>query len=207
MKQEALGMIEARGLVASIEAADAGVKAADVKLLGYEIVKGGLTVVAFVGDVAAVQASVSAGCAAAEKVGTVISRHVIPRPEADLRMLFPEKFSEPDPNPPGSDPLGPRPEGSPGPTSETGQEFTPDPANSQSEDMGTKQDGENGTVGNEETSDLRAMTVVELRKLARETPGMRIHGREISRANKEQLIQEITRAKAGFDKDSTPDKK
>ena len=58
MKREALGMIETRGLVPAIEAADAGVKAANVRLVGYEIVKGGLVMVAFVGEVAAVQASV-----------------------------------------------------------------------------------------------------------------------------------------------------
>ncbi|NMA14249.1 MAG: BMC domain-containing protein, partial [Clostridia bacterium] len=107
MKREALGMIETRGLVPAIEAADAGVKAANVRLVGYEIVKGGLVMVAFVGEVAAVQASVDAGAAAGEKVGQVISTHVIPRPEADLRMVFTgkkavEPENDPEPDPPGN---------------------------------------------------------------------------------------------------------
>ncbi|NLL19681.1 MAG: BMC domain-containing protein [Clostridia bacterium] len=187
MKQEALGMIETRGLVASIEAADAGVKAANVRLLGYEKVRGGLVMVAFTGEVAAVQASVDAGCAAAAKVGTVISRHVIPRPEADLRMLFKGKRSGPDHDPPGSDPSGTSPEEYPDLTGEKGQDLGPDPEGSPSEAL-----------------DLESMTVGELRKLARMTPGIMIKGREISRANKEQLIQEIIRAKAGSNTDNTP---
>lgn len=189
MKQQALGLIETLGLVASIEAADAGVKAANVKLLGCELVRGGLTVIAFAGDVAAVQTSVSAGCAAAEKVGTVISCHVIPRPEADLRMLFFGKNFGPDHDPPGSGPLGKSPEGSPDSTGKKGQDVSPGPEGSSFDASG-----------------LETMTVGELRKLARQVPGIAIKGREISRANKKQLIQEITRVKAGFQKDSTPDK-
>jgi ethanolamine utilization protein EutM len=206
MKQAALGMIETLGLVASIEAADAGVKAADVKLLGCEKVKGGLVMVAFAGEVAAVQAGVSAGCVAAEKVGTVISCHVIPRPEADLRMLLQGKHPEPDQDPPGSDPAGKGLIGSTGSTDEAGQELTPDPVEPQSEHVETERGSEIVSGGNEEPGDLQAMTVVELRKLARKTPAMLIQGREISRANKEQLIQEITRARAGYNKDSTPEK-
>jgi len=222
MKQEALGMIETRGLVSSIEAADAGVKAANVKLLGYEIVRGGLVMVAFTGEVAAVQASVSAGCAAAEKVGMVISRHMIPRPEADLRMVFQGKSAEPDNDPPGSGPSGKGPEGNPGSKGEAnsgpqeeldemapGQEISPDPEDSLYEGLVPEKDNGNPTGGQEDSAkwlDLESMTVGALRRLARKTPGISIHGREISRANKEQLIKEITRAKTGSNKDSTPPK-
>ena len=77
---QALGMIETRGLVASIEAADAMVKAANVTLIGKEHVGGGLVTVMVRGDVGAVKASVDAGAAAAERVGELVSIHVIPGP-------------------------------------------------------------------------------------------------------------------------------
>ena len=86
----ALGMIETRGLVAAIEAADAMVKAANVTLVGKEMVGGGLVSVLERGDVGAVKAAVDAGAAAAERVGTVQSIHVIPRPHADTEKLLPK---------------------------------------------------------------------------------------------------------------------
>lgn len=78
--REAIGLIETKGLVAAIEAADAGVKAAQVRLQGYERVGAGLVMITFQGEVAAVKAAVDAGAAAARKVGELISIHVIPRP-------------------------------------------------------------------------------------------------------------------------------
>ena len=82
--QQALGMIETKGLVGSIEAADAMVKAANVTLIGKVHVGGGLVTVMVRGDVGAVKASVDAGAVAAEKVGEVVSVHVIPRPHTDV---------------------------------------------------------------------------------------------------------------------------
>ena len=79
MEVTALGMIETIGLVSAIEAADAGLKAADVRLLGTDYVRGGLVMVRFEGDVAAVQAAVAAGSESAKRVGRVYSAHVIPR--------------------------------------------------------------------------------------------------------------------------------
>ena len=87
--QEALGMIETRGLVASIEAADAMVKAANVHLIGKEHVGGGLVSVMVRGDVGAVKAAVEAGGAAAKRVGELISVHVIPRPHSDVEDVLP----------------------------------------------------------------------------------------------------------------------
>jgi microcompartment protein CcmL/EutN len=81
---EALGMIETKGLVALIEAADAMAKAAEVRLIKYEKIGGGYVTIMCRGDVAAVKASVDAGLAAAERVGEVVSSHVIPRPHADV---------------------------------------------------------------------------------------------------------------------------
>ena len=87
--QEALGMIETRGLVASIEAADAMVKAANVHLIGKEHVGGGLVTVMVRGDVGAVKAAVEAGAASAKRVGELISMHVIPRPHGDVEEILP----------------------------------------------------------------------------------------------------------------------
>jgi microcompartment protein CcmL/EutN len=86
MEKESLGLIETLGLVAAIEAADAGSKAANVTLRGYERARAGLITVAFVGDVAAVRAAVSAAAAAAKRVGTVVSVHVIARPDNQLHV-------------------------------------------------------------------------------------------------------------------------
>ena len=86
---QALGMIETKGLVASIEAADAMVKAANVTLIGKEHVGGGLVTVMVRGDVGAVKASVEAGGAAAKRVGELISVHVIPRPHGDVEAILP----------------------------------------------------------------------------------------------------------------------
>lgn len=87
---EALGMVETKGLVGAIEAADAMTKSANVSLIGYEKIGSGLVTVMVRGDVGAVKASVDAGSAAAEKVGEVISVHVIPRPHTDVEKILPK---------------------------------------------------------------------------------------------------------------------
>ena len=89
MTSEALGMIETKGLVGSIEAADAMVKAANVYLIGKVLVGGGLVIVMVRGDVGAVKAATDAGAAAAQRVGELISVHVIPRPHGDVEMILP----------------------------------------------------------------------------------------------------------------------
>ncbi len=89
----ALGMIETRGLVGAIEAADAMVKAANVQLMGKEQVGSGLVTVMVRGDVGAVKAATDAGAAAAEKVGELISVHVIPRPHAEVDGILPHNIS------------------------------------------------------------------------------------------------------------------
>ena len=87
---EALGMIETRGLVGSVEAADAMVKAANVRLIGKEQVGGGLVTVFVRGDVGAVKAATDAGAAAAQRVGELISVHVIPRPDGMVESILPQ---------------------------------------------------------------------------------------------------------------------
>ena len=90
MQKEALGMIETKGLVGAIEAADAMVKSANVTLIGYETIGSGLVTVMVRGDVGAVKAAVDAGSCAAEKVGEVVSQHVIPRPHTDVEKILPQ---------------------------------------------------------------------------------------------------------------------
>ena len=90
MEKKALGMVETRGLVGAIEAADAMVKAANVQLIGKEIVGGGLVTVMVRGDVGAVKASVEAGGAAAKRVGELVSVHVIPSPHEDVEAILPK---------------------------------------------------------------------------------------------------------------------
>jgi len=99
--QQALGLIETRGLVPAIEAADAMVKAAKVKFLSRQKVKGGLVAIMVAGDVGAVKAAVDAGTAAGKRVGTVVSSHVIPRPHNDIDAMIPdrpEENAQPEPN-------------------------------------------------------------------------------------------------------------
>ena len=86
----ALGMVETKGLVGAIEAADAMVKAANVTLIGKEQVGAGLVTVMVRGDVGAVKAATDAGAAAAENVGELISAHVIPRPHAEVEVILPK---------------------------------------------------------------------------------------------------------------------
>jgi microcompartment protein CcmL/EutN len=88
--KEALGMVETRGLVAAIEAADAMVKAAEVALIGTEKIGSGLVSVMVRGDVGAVKAAVEAGGAAAAKLGEIVATHVIPRPHGDVEKILPK---------------------------------------------------------------------------------------------------------------------
>ena len=90
----ALGMVETKGLVGAIEAADAMVKSANVQLVGKEQVGGGLVTVMVRGDVGAVKAATDAGAAAAEKVGELIPVHVIPRPHAEVDQILPHAKDE-----------------------------------------------------------------------------------------------------------------
>ena len=89
MTQEALGMVETRGLVAAIEAADSMLKAANVTLIGTEKIGSGLVSVMVRGDVGAVKAAVEAGSANAGKLGELVAVHVIPRPHGDVEKILP----------------------------------------------------------------------------------------------------------------------
>ena len=138
-------MVETRGLVAAVEAADAMVKSARVTLLGMEKADAGLVTILIEGETAAVQSAVDAGRAAAEKVGEVVAGHVIPRPATEVRAM------------------------------QQG-ELKARPAASSSSSA---------------PSDLSSMTVRELRAHARSQEGLSIQGREIARANRQQLLDAL----------------
>ena len=91
VEKQALGLVETKGLVGAIEAADAMVKAANVTLIGKEKIGSGLVTVMVRGDVGAVKAAVEAGAAAAKRVGELYSVHVIPRPHADVENILPKQ--------------------------------------------------------------------------------------------------------------------
>jgi len=171
MLDYALGMIETRGLVGSIEAADVMVKTANVALLGTEYVGGGLVTVEIVGDVAAVKAAVDAAAASAARIGQVISTHVIPRPAADVEPLLRLRQTTAGDETPDETAIDETLE----------QEFSLIPS----------------ADDDEYRSQLDAMTVHQLRTLARQEEGLGIAGREISKANKDLLIQELMRKRAG----------
>lgn len=212
---KALGMIETRGLVAAVEAADAMVKAANVSLQCKEHVGGGLVTVMVRGDVGAVKAATDAGAAAAERVGSLISVHVIPRPHTELEAILGELppqggGSAPVPPPPAPETPPTEPEVPP-----AGPAVTPElqghdvpvlpeeagPAGAEQSDGGPEETVESETsfqeedplVSFEDLSDeiLEAMPVMKLRMLARSlnVPGMT--RREIRDAKKEPLLAEI----------------
>ena len=90
MSSEALGLVETRGLIGSVEAADAMVKAANVVLIGKEYIGAGYVTVMVRGDVGAVKAATDAGAAAARRVGELVSVHVIPRPHGEVEKILPK---------------------------------------------------------------------------------------------------------------------
>ena len=188
MLDYALGMIETRGLVGSIEAADVMVKTANVTLIGKEVVRDGLVTVLVIGEVAAVKAAVDAGAAAAARVGTLLSQHVIPRPIDDIKELLPNR------------PPGKRAEQSQKSGEKSGQESEEKSGQKSGQKSGMSSreeppeialDHSSPELPAEQRGPLDGMTVRELRTLARQTAGLSLQGREISRANKEELMKAL----------------
>ncbi|MBI3585856.1 MAG: BMC domain-containing protein [Ignavibacteriales bacterium] len=178
----ALGLVETKGLIGAIEAADAMVKTANVVLVGKERTDPAMITVKIVGDTAAVRSAVEAGAAAAQKVGQLISKHVIPRPAEGMENIIYSKSSRS--------------------RAETekllGKEASPEP-----EEVEEEESTEESYVMPEGLSakeqeyfkELDGLTVHQLRSLARSAEGLTIYGREISRANKKQLIEELMKVK------------
>jgi len=210
----ALGLIETRGLVAAIVAADAMLKASNVKLLGKEVTKAALVTIKVTGDVAAVKSAVDAGAAAANRIGEVLSTHIIPQPDKQIVVIIPEidsqriisqqqieikekpksaKAQEPEKKPIieiKSEPFKEKTK------TETSSETI---ARLRKEALG-EEDSQLEFIEDEKEipeekesqeinlGNLEALNVHQLRKLARSTEGFPIQGREISRANRSTLL-------------------
>ena len=208
--QRALGLVETKGLVASIEAADAMLKASNVKLIGKEVVKAGLVTIAVEGDVAAVKASVDAGAAAAQKIGELVSVHVIPKPDDQITaILKPTKRETPTKS------LQQKPKKVKEHEKEITKKELKESEELLEEEEIPKEDVSSRTtdtikrlrqeaLGKEEKRpespdikstaadidmpELEKLNVHQLRRLARSTENFPIKGREISRSNRRQLL-------------------
>lgn len=200
MLEYALGLIETRGLIGAIEAADAAVKTADVVLVGRERADAGLMTIKLTGDVAAVRAAVDAGAAAAQRVGELVSAHVIPRPDDDTEILI---YPPPSQTKEKQSFFRSTP-GSTAPARKHRQrkstEEKPDdqPSVSQLPHGSTSDEPRAESMSDDEETyrhQLNGMTVHQLRRYARNIPSLTIYGRQISRANKEQLIEELIKSK------------
>lgn len=175
----ALGLIETKGLVGAIEAADAMTKTANVTLIGKEYAKGGLVTIKIMGETAAVKAALDAGAAAAVRVGELISVHVIPRPDDQTDLIIfdgsvnlPKIIGDVGNYSSKKSRRGKKPKAEPSIFTEV-------------TDIKAKDLIDAKTLN---IFDLEGMTVEELRRLARKTINFPIYGREISRANKETLL-------------------
>ena len=180
---QALGMIEVYGYLTAVEALDSALKAANVSRLGVEKVRGGLVTVLVEGDVGAVKAAMDASAAAAERVGTVISVHVIPRPADDVtRMLKggkePEEPTPPEPEKPSEPEISSEPDTLPEPESEAVK-------------------AEEGEKAPQDVTveEMQTMGVDALRRLARALEIKNMTRAEIRFAKTQELIQKITEFK------------
>ena len=199
MEITALGMIETSGLLSAIEAADAGLKAANVRLLGTDYVRGGLVMVRFEGEVAAVQAAVDAGAAAAQRIGHLLSAHVIPRAMPEVFCML---ASDPSVGPGkrsqggcaacggcegGRRELscamkkGPAPDKPSAPDKAPAADKSPAPDKAPVSDM----------------DELKGWKVVALRSYVRKLPGFPMTANEIRYANKQALLKALEAYRGG----------
>ena len=188
----ALGMIETKGLVGSIEAADAMLKAANVTLASKTHIGGGLVTVMVRGDVGAVKAAVDAGAAAAERVGELISVHVIPRPADDVEYILdpltpPEPPADPEPK------LEPETERAAEPEAEMEPEppAQPEPEDPSLEEEDPEEEAHAAELESLSEESMQRMTVARLRAVARALGATGMTRREIRFAKKEELIARI----------------
>jgi microcompartment protein CcmL/EutN len=208
MVDYALGLVETKGLVAAIEAADTMVKTANVVLIGKEITRDALVTIKVVGDTAAVRSAVDAGAAAAQRVGELVSQHIIPRPGDGLEELI---FAESQYSQNEVDRIF------------NGESTSPEKKVLSKEEKPVVPQVENVNEVEEETAEqlkegppqeelyampeglspelqayfkqLDSMSVHELRRFARTVEGLSIFGRQISRANKKELVIELLKGK------------
>ncbi|SHN69107.1 BMC domain-containing protein [Desulfitobacterium chlororespirans] len=173
---QALGLIETRGLLPAIECADVMLKTAQVELVGRDFVGGGLVTISVTGDVGAVKAAVEAGAVAVEKISPLllVSQHVIPRPHQEIEGM-----------------ISPSPAAKQAPPVSQPEKVKDLPGFDQTTNKQTIDDFVQ-EFGLEPCVDaLKSLPVLKLRNLAREYKGLAIAGRAISKANKEDLIQQL----------------
>jgi len=163
MSGRALGLIETLGYIGAVEAADVCLKAANVRLIGVQLVKGGLVMVAVTGEVGAVKAAVAASRTAVEKVGRLISIHVIPKPAEDIPGLLEENRKC------------------------SGAAFIKE-VEAVEDESRLETDGFPAPGFSEK---LNSMKVVELRALARQLPGINLERGHIKYANRKELMEAI----------------
>ena len=177
---QALGMIEVYGYLTAVEALDSALKAANVSRLGVEKVRGGLVTVLVEGDVGAVKAAMDASAAAAERVGTVISVHVIPRPADDVTRMLKG----------GKEPEEPTPPTSPEPEEPSEPEISAEPESESAKAEEAEKAPQDVTL-----EEMQTMGVDALRRLARALEIKNMTRAEIRFAKKQELIQKITEFK------------
>jgi ethanolamine utilization protein EutM len=209
MADRALGMIETRGLVASIEAADAMVKAANVKLLSKEKVQGGLVAILVVGETAAVKSAIDAGAAAAQRIGELVSTHIIPRPDDQIDEIVQgiEVFDE-ETKQESKITLDKKVERKTRtrrikekeveieevtPVLKTSSSSTIDRLKQEALGKASSRESADLTTGTSvkpgfSMTELEVMNVHQLRRFARDVKEFPIKGREISRANRGELL-------------------
>lgn len=189
---KALGMIEVRGRLGDIEALDAALKAANVRLLNMTKVGGGLTTVFIEGDVAAVKAAVEAGGAAADKISEVVSVHVIPRPDSSVRALlnggFLQEYATTDPGTPDAG----KPRAKAAPKAEAPK--AEPPKAKAAEVVSPKAESPKKEAPKSELSSLK---VNELRRMARGIDGFPMTREEIKFAKKDALIEALQKFTGG----------
>jgi ethanolamine utilization protein EutM len=178
MLELAFGLVETKGLVGAIEAADAMVKTANVKLIGKERTDPAMITIKILGDTAAVRSAVEAGAAAAQRVGQLVAKHVIPRPAENLEdLVFAKTFLNDEEI-----------------ALLTGASHAQQETTVSTEQVHS-QPPASVTEKEKYITELEAMTVHQLRNYARGVEGLTIYGRQISMANKEELIEELLKAK------------
>lgn len=189
MKNSALGLIETYGFVGAVEAADAALKAAEVTVVDLVKVKGGIMTLTLQGEVSAVKASVDAGAASAERLGVLLSSHVIPRLDEEVWPMVLRK--EPEEGPPPEDPK--EEESDPVPVEDLMTEADP-PVEPMEEDGSHIMEKALPKQEHFKKEMMEKLKVVELRRIARTVEGIAIPKNQIKFANKETLLKEILAA-------------
>ncbi|HDL00819.1 MAG TPA: BMC domain-containing protein [candidate division Zixibacteria bacterium] len=185
MSDKALGLIETKGLIGAIEAVDAAAKAAAVVVSSVELTEAAFMTLKIEGDLGAVQAAVEAGASAAEKIGELVAVHVIPNPSGEMAAILPRrryvsKYHPDDMRPALTD-------------SDAEAGLPIQKKKQKNRRRVTKQHNITETQNKIIKTQLDKMTVSELRQIARKLVNLTLKGREISMANKQQLIDAIRR--------------